>query len=522
MVLGSLVDSGYADLYHSPNGDLYAFYTSDDGSDDRLVYRKREAGNTSFGDEVEVWGFEARRAYAFFTNTTEMVVSAEALMTVRLYNSHDGGDNWINNKTYAAADGIDAYFPSVITNDTNQMHLWFNYYNTPPYGGIYLYYANLTGPDWSENSRQILVGADRVFGQVKCAFEEGDDIALITAKNILVSSDDGGTFTKIRDQADTITSIGGCKRDSDGDIYLIHNPTGYTLRIHNSTNFGVNWSLLASFTGTDNPVSPTLAVDGDNIIAVWGTNDGNGDIDSIEGVISTDGGTSWTDVATFLTPAAIIRGDDLKDSISLIANNDVFDMAYSFKSGSSRAGINISTCIFNEVPTLTSPAVSPSYGVEGDNFTFSVVYTDADNQQPSWIRVEVNNTYYNLTWDSGDYDTGATYTKNLTLGSHGVYSYLFRASDGNDNATSASRNGPSVTSPSDCSVSNPPVAGDWIVDSSETCQDSTFFASTTGILNVSDSTLTLQNMNLILNGTWMILDGSSIISLDGARVHFTE
>ena len=45
-VLGAYEDSGYADLYYSPNGDLYAFYTSNDG-DDRFVFRKRQATRPS-------------------------------------------------------------------------------------------------------------------------------------------------------------------------------------------------------------------------------------------------------------------------------------------------------------------------------------------------------------------------------------------------------------------------------------------------------------------------------------------
>ena len=86
----------------------------------------------------------------------------------------------------------------------------------------------------------------------------------------------------------------------------------------------------------------------------------------------------------------------------------------------------------NSSPSLSSGTVSPSNGNTATLFTYTVVYTDVENTAPSYIRVYIDGTSYNMVkQNAGDntYTDGCVYVYSTTL-SAGNHEYYFTASDG--------------------------------------------------------------------------------------------
>ncbi|MHA1325060.1 MAG: hypothetical protein ACTSRL_19900, partial [Candidatus Helarchaeota archaeon] len=82
-------------------------------------------------------------------------------------------------------------------------------------------------------------------------------------------------------------------------------------------------------------------------------------------------------------------------------------------------------------PTLTSGLVTPLTGNPSTNFTFTVTYSDQDNNPPAYINVVINGTSYPMvkqTPSDKNYVDGAIYQYRTTLGP-GTYSYSFECSD---------------------------------------------------------------------------------------------
>ena len=106
--------------------------------------------------------------------------------------------------------------------------------------------------------------------------------------------------------------------------------------------------------------------------------------------------------------------------------------------------------VANTPPVLSSGQVSPTTGDTTTTFTYSVTYTDADNDPPTSITVSIDGaaaqTMTKKTGEDGDYTNGEVYeytTSGLSTGSH---TFQFAASDGVDAATgdTGSHAGPTV------------------------------------------------------------------------------
>ncbi len=101
----------------------------------------------------------------------------------------------------------------------------------------------------------------------------------------------------------------------------------------------------------------------------------------------------------------------------------------------------------NAAPTLTSGAVSPTSGTVDDLFTYTVVYTDADNDAPAYVRVDIDGTTHSMSAsNTGDTDhsNGKAYEYSTTLDA-GSHTYRFRASDGTDSVSTPLSTGPDVS-----------------------------------------------------------------------------
>jgi len=86
----------------------------------------------------------------------------------------------------------------------------------------------------------------------------------------------------------------------------------------------------------------------------------------------------------------------------------------------------------NRPPVLTDPAVSPGEGNETTLFTFSVTYTDAENDTPTGIELVIDNETYTMTAASPgdtDYTNGAVFIYSTLLGA-GNHTFNFTGNDG--------------------------------------------------------------------------------------------
>ncbi|MCG2827570.1 MAG: carboxypeptidase-like regulatory domain-containing protein, partial [Thermoplasmatales archaeon] len=102
----------------------------------------------------------------------------------------------------------------------------------------------------------------------------------------------------------------------------------------------------------------------------------------------------------------------------------------------------------NQPPTLSSGGVSPGSGKTDTTFTFSVTYTDADNNAPTIKNVYIDDVAHEMSSTDTDYTDGAVFTYSTTL-SKGSHTYYFEFSD-EINAPvklpiSGTSSGPSVT-----------------------------------------------------------------------------
>ena len=101
----------------------------------------------------------------------------------------------------------------------------------------------------------------------------------------------------------------------------------------------------------------------------------------------------------------------------------------------------------NTQPTLSDGGVTPSSGNTGTLFTYTVTYTDAENDPPSYIRVVIGGNAYSMSKQNPDdniYSDGCIYQYQTTLEVID-HSYYFESSDGITSASTDSVTGPSVT-----------------------------------------------------------------------------
>ncbi len=113
-------------------------------------------------------------------------------------------------------------------------------------------------------------------------------------------------------------------------------------------------------------------------------------------------------------------------------------------------------CPPNIPPVLSSPLVNPVSGDTTTVFTYSVVYSDADNDPPfgtPWVLInESGAPFLNLTtafsaWMGvpGDWGAGASYNVTTTLGTaSNAYTFVFGGTDGADLDYSAETDAPDV------------------------------------------------------------------------------
>jgi hypothetical protein len=110
--------------------------------------------------------------------------------------------------------------------------------------------------------------------------------------------------------------------------------------------------------------------------------------------------------------------------------------------------VNVTSIPNTNSPTLTNGQVNPNWGFNSTSiFTFTVNYTDADNNPPTFVNITINSTMNSMTKQNpGDlnYIDGCIYEYKTNLTNFGLYQYYFNSSDGLYNASSVFYQGPKV------------------------------------------------------------------------------
>jgi len=173
--------------------------------------------------------------------------------------------------------------------------------------------------------------------------------------------------------------------------------------------------------------------DGDSLIAIKITDPSHGTLG-----LNIDGSFNYTPDANFN------GGDDFTYKAKDIHNTE-----------SAPATVSITVNAVNDPPALADGIVSPTTGYVSTTFTYSVTYTDADNDPPASPTVSIDGGLAKdmlvRAGEDGDYTNGEIYEYTVTgaelgLGSH---TFQFAASDGIADAAgdTGSHSGPAISSP---------------------------------------------------------------------------
>lgn len=88
-------------------------------------------------------------------------------------------------------------------------------------------------------------------------------------------------------------------------------------------------------------------------------------------------------------------------------------------------------------PKLYGNVVFPGFGVPCTKFTYKVIYQDEKGRAPEYVRINLNNKWYDLKKKSGDYKTGAVYVYEYIPTSTKPNFFYFEASNGLGKARAA-------------------------------------------------------------------------------------
>lgn len=90
-----------------------------------------------------------------------------------------------------------------------------------------------------------------------------------------------------------------------------------------------------------------------------------------------------------------------------------------------------------DAPQLYGNVVYPGFGVPCTKFTYKVIYQDEKGRAPEYVRINLNNKWYDLEKKSGDYKTGVLYIYEYIPTSTKPNFFYFEASNGLGKARAA-------------------------------------------------------------------------------------
>lgn len=327
-----------------PNGTQRMFYNIQFAST-RLTYRSRGNPYQQFSNYSNTSNTCSYASTAFSDNSNFWLSCESA--TASIYNTTNGGESYTFEKAYSSRSGTcTGYYKSVLVKNEDNLTIFYNYeFDTGIFGCTdQLYFAKKNSSGWSASGTQIQIGGDDTFGQILDAHQNGNEY-LVIASNVLRSNNSGENWTIINNEGtieERLSSISGTAQDTYGNIYAIRaytfGPIGqeYNIEIRNSSNFGLNWSIL--YGNYDKPQimsEPKIAISGNVIVSAWLENE-DGYYQNITYIMSSDLGGTWT------SPALLKSYDGTSyelENMEIHSSNGNFIISYDTKESGSFKGI---------------------------------------------------------------------------------------------------------------------------------------------------------------------------------------
>ena len=153
-------------------------------------------------------------------------------------------------------------------------------------------------------------------------------------------------------------------------------------------------------------------------------------------LVSPEGSVAYYDSFSGLLVNGTFHSDALDGSLS-----------YSMQIIGTAGGFTSTLEPNTHAPSIVANPVSPESGNSPTPFTFSMTYTDQDNNGPIWANVTINGTIYTLVKANPadfTYTDGCVFQITLYL-QPGSYQYNFSASDGLHTFTTTTQGGLNVT-----------------------------------------------------------------------------
>lgn len=257
--------------------------------------------------------------------------------------------------------------------------------------------GTLSGPVVSANAPTLSFASQTGYGLMSAG------TGTLTTSGTSTVTGTGTSFTTQLQVGTTITSASGQTRT----VTAVTNNTSLTV---------------------DTPFSPNLS-GAAFTYSVWS---GTGTLTTSGTTTVTGSGTSFT---TQLQVGSTITASGQTRTVTAIASNTslTVDMAFS---------PNLSAASFTFANGLPLRGVEPNTGTVNTQFTYKVVYTDADNNPPVTgyprLLLDYNTTVYAMSLDGGaaaslrdgNYTNGEQYTVTVYLPNPGTHAYSFDATDG--------------------------------------------------------------------------------------------
>ncbi len=305
--------SGVHSLQYSPSGDLYLFQSQ---KDQRNVFMpgamylcKRAAdadAQDAFGQATLIGGAYTEAALRshitmLFEGGGINHVVGESSALCMIAQSDDDGAVWNNKRGYSVQDnGLwPAYLPSYFTQD-DKLRLFFGIMRFHNNIGVpvVMHVARTDNPfpmEWPMGGSPDIVeiGDGRMCG----AYENGNTSAVFTDKGVLVSTDNGASYTTNSEHPACAAAIGASDR-----LYLLNVVTNEgvkTISLAAGTD-AQTWVNPKSvlYTGAEQIAHPKIAAHGDKLMATWL----QGSARKLVSRRSSDAGATWGEPVELFKP----------------------------------------------------------------------------------------------------------------------------------------------------------------------------------------------------------------------------
>ncbi len=374
----------YPILSYAPNGDLRVFYFNE--NTEKLVVRKRTAGDTTFAVEADVYD-SARDIGIHYAGGDTIDLAVTTGQMVNVLQSVDNGENWEKKRSYAATNnnGSPCYLPSYFTEEDSVLRLIFGYicHNAVLGDKPQSYNATRISGSWK---KQTLIGDGRLCGTL----ENDTNICAVTDRGIYFSTDDGANFIQMGNSNPIPEQLKASDMavGINNRIYLLHNYSYGTgdnnkqLTFTYSDDNGATWSLPQTPVVSNSSryfMFPLFAIDSSRMVAVWLDDQNSTDFGhkKILFTASVDGGQSWTSIDTIFSTSGtdIIPNTYSTPGIDIECSNGTATLVYSIK-GDGEKHIYVTELKLNDV-TENSKHINTYTGSKREWVRFYLSYSHA-------------------------------------------------------------------------------------------------------------------------------------------------